>query len=198
MNELEAMNMLLRLIGSSPVNSLDTPHPDAANAKATLDRIREQAQRTGWWFNIDYDITLQAGSDGRIELPKQYSTVIFRDLNYIKRGKYVYDRVKQTNKINGPVCLQRVTTILPWEEMPEVMCDYVAYFAASQFVRDELEDPNKEANLKESAAQVLLDVRRQDLDESRYNVFNKSRVLQARAGTRPYSRNIRRIFGDYN
>jgi len=35
MNELETLNMLLRLIGSSPVNSLNTDHPDAANAKAT-------------------------------------------------------------------------------------------------------------------------------------------------------------------
>ena len=53
MDELEAVNMLLRAIGSSPIVNIDVRHPDAANAIASLDRIRKRMQRRGWWFNLD-------------------------------------------------------------------------------------------------------------------------------------------------
>ncbi|QDP58704.1 MAG: putative tail tubular protein [Prokaryotic dsDNA virus sp.] len=195
MTELEAMNMLLRLIGSSPVNSLSTPHPDAANAKVTLDRIRKQFQRKGWWFNVDYKITMNPDSNDEIKLPSTYSTVIFQDSSLIKRGKYVYNKIEQTNKMYQPVIIERAVNTLDWDELPQSVQEYCAYFAGSQFIRDELEDPQKEANLQQSATQVLIDIRQQDLEESKFNMFNKRRVLQARAGVSPYSRGTQRFFG---
>lgn len=195
MTELEAMNMLLRLIGSSPVNSLSTPHPDAANAKVTLDRIRKQFQRKGWWFNVDYKVTLNPDNNDEIKLPDTYSTVIFQNSCLIKRGKYVYNKVEQTNKIKEPVVIDRAVTTLDWDELPHSVQEYCAYFAGSQFIRDELEDPQKEANLQQSATQVLIDVRQQDLEESKFNMFNKRRVMQARAGVMPYGRGTHRFYG---
>ena len=62
MDELEALNMLLRAVGNSPVNSKSTDHPDAVNALSTLTRIRKQVQLTGWWFNIDYGVILTPDS----------------------------------------------------------------------------------------------------------------------------------------
>lgn len=195
MNELEALNMLLRLIGSSPVNNVDTPHPDAANAKTTLNRIRRQAQRREWWFNLDYNVTLEPDDRQEIILPETYSTVVFQDKNLIKRGKYVYNKITQSNKHTTSVLACRVCMVLDWDDMPEVVQEYCAYLAASHFVRDELEDPQKEADLEKSAAQVLIDVRKQDLAEGQYNMFGKARVVAARAGVQPYQRNNKRFFG---
>ena len=48
MEELEALNLLLRAIGSDPVNSLKTNQPDAANAIDTLNRYRKRVQKRGW------------------------------------------------------------------------------------------------------------------------------------------------------
>ena len=196
MNEQEAMNMLLRSIGSSPVNSVDTPHPDAVNARTTLNRIRRQAQRRGWWFNIDYNIYLQPDERNEILLPDTLSTVVFDDTRYIKRGKYVYDKFLQTNKHTDNVLAKRTVSILDWDDMPESMQEYCAYFANSQFIRDELEDPQKEKDLEKSAQQCLVDVKKQDLEEGQYNVFNKARVVRARAGVRPYHRSNKRFSGD--
>ena len=52
MLELDAINMMLRAIGSTPVNNVEIPQPDVANARRTLDRNRKSAQKRGWWFNI--------------------------------------------------------------------------------------------------------------------------------------------------
>ena len=80
--------------------------------------------------------------------------------------------------------------------MPDAMQEHCAYLAASQFIRDELEDPQKQQELGVSAGQAMLDVKKQDLEEGRYNMFNQSRVTQARAGVQPYNRNNRRFSGD--
>lgn len=196
MSELEAMNMLLRLIGSSPVNSVTTPHPDAANARTTLDRIRKQAQRTGWWFNVEYNLILSPNDRGEIVLPETYSSVTLEDKSLIQRGRKVYNKVLQTYLFTTSTTARKITIILDWDEMPEVMQEYCAYFAASQFVRDELEDPQKVADLERSAAQSLIDVKKQDLQDGQYNMFCKPRVIKARAGVQPYQRNNKRFYGD--
>lgn len=196
MNELEALNMLLRLIGSSPVNNIATPHPDAANAKTTLNRIRRQAQRRGWWFNIDYNTTYAPDENGNILIPDEISSLVAEDKNLIKRGKKLYNKLAQTFVFTTSIVACRTTRILEWDDMPECMQEYCAYFAAEQFVRDELEDPQKQADLKSSAGIAALDVKKQDLEEGRYNMFNNARVLQARAGVQPYQRNNKRFSGD--
>lgn len=191
MDELEALNMLLRLIGSSPVNSLDTPHPDAANAKTTLDRARRQTQRNSWWFNTDYQVTLYPDNSGYVPVPDTYSSVVFANNCYIVRGDKVYNRVTQTYEINDEVLAQVVIQVLDWDNLPMIVQDYCAYTAASQFIRDELEDPTKEQQLQQDAMKFLIDMRKQDLTENQYNIFNKSRVVQARGGVRPYGRKLR-------
>lgn len=196
MNELEALNMLLRLIGSSPVNSVTTPHPDASNARTTLHRIRRQAQRRGWWFNIDYNVTYQPDENGNIRIPDEISSFVAEDKNYIQRGKNLYNKYNNTYIFTDNVIACRTVRILDWDDMPDCMQEHCAYFAAAQFVRDELEDPQKQQDLEKSAGQAMLDVKKQDLEEGRYNMFNQRRVISARAGVQPYHRNNKRFYGD--
>lgn len=196
MSELETLNMLLRLIGSSPVNSLATDHPDAANARATMYRISRRAQRKGWWFNIDYNLLLQPSSTGEIVLADTISSVVLADTCYVQRGRRVYNKVTQSGIFTESVTAKRVTYMLDWDDMPAVMQEYCAYYAGSEFVRDELEDPQKESSLTQSASASLLDLRKQELEEGQYNIFNSQRIIQARGGISPYSRANRRFSGD--
>jgi hypothetical protein len=196
MGELETLNMLLRLIGSSPVNSLDTDHPDAANAKATMSRISKRAQRRGWWFNIEYNVRLEPNSRKEIRLPDTYSSVVLEDKALVQRGSRVYNKQTQTGIFTESVIVSRMTRILEWDDMPDVMQEYCAYFSAAEYVRDELEDPQKEASLKESASASYLDLKKQDLEEGQYNIFTKNRVVQARGGIQPYGRGSLRFAGD--
>lgn len=196
MNELEALNMLLRLIGSSPVNDIDTDHPDAANAKATMRRISRRTQRKGWWCNIDYNVILRPNERGEIIVSGEISSLVPQDNNLTLRGKKLYDKRQQTDKFNSAATAKRLVRVLDWDDMPQVMQEYCAYYAAAEFVRDELEDPQKEASLRESASASYLDLKKQELEEGQYNIFAKARVQQARAGIRPYSRGSVRFFGD--
>lgn len=196
MDELETLNMLLRLIGSSPVNSTITDHPDAANARATMQRISRRTQRRGWWCNIDYNVILQPNSSSEIIVSGLISSLVAENPCYILRGTKLYDKQSQTTLFSSDVTAVRIVRVLQWDEMPQVMQEYCAYYAASEFVRDELEDPQKESSLRESASASLLDLRKQDLEEGQYNIFSKPRVARARAGVSPYARSNKRFYGD--
>lgn len=196
MNELETLNMLLRLIGSSPVNSLNTDHPDAANAKATMKRVSKRIQRRGWWCNIDYNITLEPDNRGEIIVGDTVTSLVAENSNYILRGTRLYDKQLQTAIFTDCVVITRLTYILEWDDMPQVMQEAVAYSAGAEFVRDELEDSNKERSLNEDAGKSFLDLKKQDLEEGQYNIFQKVRVARARGGVFPYQRGNKRFFGD--
>ena len=195
MDELETLNMLLRLIGSSPVNSLQTDHPDAANAKSTMARVSKRIQRRGWWCNIDYNITLQPDTAGKVTVGEEISSLIADNHHYILRGRTMYDNLLQTAIFTENVLINRQVRTLAWDDMPQVMQETVAYSAAAEFVRDELEDPQKEQSLKEEAGKSYLDLKKQELEEGRYNIFNTPRILRARSGISPYSRSNKRFFG---
>lgn len=194
MEELETLNMLLRLIGSSPVNSLSSDHPDAANARATMKRVSRRIQRRGWWCNRDYNVTYSPDNRGKITVPATITSLTTYDLNIVLRGRNLYNKALQTAVFNDTITAKSVVYILEWDDMPQVMQEVVAYTAAGEFVRDELEDLSKEQSLKEEAGKSMLDLNKQELDEGQYNIFNKPRVRRALSGIRPSGRQ-RAFFG---
>lgn len=194
MEELEALNMLLRLIGSSPVNAIDTAHPDAANARATLDRIRKSTQKSGWWFNTDYSVTFQPDENKEIRIPKEVSTAVFND-RYVVRGKKLYDKYNQTFQFTDNVTANKTIRRLDWDDMPESVQLYCSYYAGAQFVRDEIEDQVKKSDLERDAGLAMLDVKKEHLEQGQYNVFNKPRVARARLSVMPYNRGSARFYG---
>jgi hypothetical protein len=196
MNELDTLNMLLRLIGSSPVNSLITEHPDAANALATMKRVSKRVQRRGWWCNIDYNLIAEPDERGAIKVSDDITALVAENRNLILRNKRLYDKRNQTAVFTENVVITRLTRILVWDDMPDVMQDVTAYTAAAEFVRDELEDPQKEQSLKEEAAKSAMDLQKQELEEGRYNIFHTPRIARARGGVQPYNRSNKRFFGD--
>lgn len=196
MDELEALNLLLRAIGSSPVVTLDTDHPDASNAKTTLDRMRKQSQLTGWWFNIDYNVSMIPDpTTGEIHITPAMSKVVMEDRYVVKRGNKLYNKYHQTYVFGSTQTATRVQYITPWEDMPTSLQLYTAYIAAAQFVRDEIEDERKVAGFKEEAAGAGLLVKKDDLEQGQYNIFDKHRVVRARVGVRPYALHNSNIVG---
>lgn len=199
MDELEALNMLLRAIGSSPVTTLESPHPDAANARTTLSRVRRQAQKRGWWFNIDYFVAFTPDPiTGEVRIPDTITKVVFGNTNLVRRGTKLYDKVNQTYVFSGQLIADRIQYVTPWDEMPESLKEYVAYVSAAHFVRDELEDEAKVASYREEAAVAMMDVKKEDLEQGQYNTFNKSRVRKARVGVRPYGGTTTALFAGRN
>ena len=185
MEQLEALNLLLRAIGSDPVNSVSTQQPDAANALDTLNRYRKRVQKRGWWCNISYCVQFQVvGTE--IRIPKEYSTVIFNDPSLVVRGTRLFDKYANTYQFSESKIAARTIYTLPWDEMPDSMSEVVTYQAAQSFVRDEIEDPTKSKSFQQEAAMAMVDLKKEDLEQGQYNSFDKKRVIRARVGVRPY------------
>mgnify|MGYP003651996047 CR=1 FL=1 len=195
MDELEALNLLLRAIGSSPVNSLETDHPDSVNAVSTLNRIRKQAQLSGWWFNIDYCVVFNPQEDGCILVPSTISKIVLENKYLVNRGGKLYNKLDQTFSFTESQTASRVQYVTPWEEMPISLQLHVTYFAAAQFVRDEIEDNAKVKEFMQEAAIARLDMKKDDLEQGQYNIFDKARVIRARVGVRPYALHNSNIVG---
>jgi len=186
MEELEAINLLLRAIGSDPVNSITTSQPDVANARDTLNRYRGRVQKRGWWCNIQYCVEFQVANN-EIRIPKEYTTVIFDNATLVKRGNRLFDKYNNTYQFTESVTARRTIYTLPWDEMPNSMREVVAYQAAASFVRDEIEDSNKSEQLQNEAGMAMVDLKKEDLEQGQYNSFDKTRVYLARVGVRPYN-----------
>lgn len=195
MTELDAINVMLRAIGSSPVNSITSAHPDVANARATLKRHRAKAQKRGWWFNIDYNTLLYPDSLNEIQIPEEILSVVFEDRFLVKRGIKIYNSLDNTYKFEESITAKRTVRNLPWEELPESMKEYIINVATADFIRDEIEDRAKAQDYQEEAGRSLINVHKEDLEASQFNAFQKQRVMNARAGVRPYSRSHNRFLG---
>jgi len=198
MSELEALNMLLRLIGSSPVSSVDTNHPDVANAMACLTRNNKKAQKRGWWFNTSYNVMYSPDVAGNIIIPSQILSVLTTDVNIVKRGTKLYNNYTSSFTFSETVTVIREIRLLEWEDLPSCMQEFIVYTAGAEFVRDELEDPNKEASLKQDAGLAMIDIKTEELKSLEINQFHVNRIARARAGVRParLSRFNRPLFGE--
>lgn len=195
MNELDTVNMMLRLIGSSPVNSLVSKHPDMVNAKTTLNRIRAANQQTGWWFNTEYDVTMTLDERSNIVVDNNVHVIIPYDNSIVQRGNRMYNVVTNTYTFSNNIVVRKIIRVLEWLELPTSMQMYCAYNAASQFIRDELEDPSKEKQLQLEAARAFVEVQKQHLNIRQLNVFDRPRVRRARGGVRPYGQTTRLFSG---
>ena len=191
MEKLEAVQMLLRAIGSSPVNSLNVAHPDVANALSSLERLRKSVQKRGWWFNTDYNVVFQAEvGTGEVGIPKEITKFIPAEATFVKRGRKVYNSQTQTFNIGTSVTALKTVRSLEWEDLPSSMQEYAAYLACAQFISDELEDTTKEEKYQKLAGIAKIDLDAEDLESIKVNVFHNARVMRARSGQTPYQNRI--------
>lgn len=170
-SELEVINLMLSVIGESPVNTAeDTGIVDAVIAKKILTQALRDVQVIGWHWNteIEYPIT-PSFPEGFIYLPgntlKVDTAGVDEGLDLVQRGNRLYDRKNHTYEIKQTVRVDLVL-LLPFEELPEVARQYIAIRAARQFQertvgsetlwsfnsRDELQAL---ANLKSAEADTL-------------------------------------------
>lgn len=122
--ELQAVNIMLSIIGESPVNSLDDKQiVDAVLARDILSEVMREVQSEGWHFNTEIDYPLSPNMTGEIRLPKNciqfdLDPKRYPDLDVVQRGERLYDRVSRSYKFERAIYGQ-MTILLPFNEMPE-------------------------------------------------------------------------------
>ena len=140
LTKIEAVNIILNVIGETPVSSLASGLPDAEAAELKLDQTVKEVLAKGWQQNSELGITLSRNSDNEIMVPDQYLRVDTvgddKDVNVTVRkqdgkrklfdiGKYVYtfDRDLKVD----------VLISLDFDALNFELQNYIAFRAARKF-----------------------------------------------------------------
>ena len=138
--KLEAVNIMISVIGESPVNTLGgTSVPvTVIQSVQVLDETNKAIQSEGWHFNTEYDYPLiPDASTSKITLPVNTLKVdldpeIYTDTDPVQRGLKLYDRKKHTELWTKN--LKAIITFeLAFEELPEQFRHYITVKAARIF-----------------------------------------------------------------
>ena len=186
MELLEALNWLLSEIGSRPVNDVNNPLPTVANAKRLLERKTHSIQRTGWWFNIEYNVEFTRQGNNEILIADDIAQYKGLDRFVNIRGGKLFNRYTGSYEFEADECAQQIVRILPWESLPYVAQEHIMYVSALEFVRQEIDEPGRTQELGTHAGETYLEMKKENLEQSRLNAFNSQQAFRARGGVRPY------------
>lgn len=134
--ELEAVNVMLSAVGSSPVSDL-TGGAEVSIAKNILTETRREVLSRGWAFNYETKVSIAPDPNNEIHLAENvlridgtesYNT----DLDLVQRGTRLYDRKDHTYTITDTVKVDVIYN-LDWSLLPEVARRYIMIRAARVF-----------------------------------------------------------------
>ncbi|ARO29949.1 tail tubular protein A [Rhizobium sp. NXC14] len=136
--ELEAINLMLSVIGESPVNTAeDTGVVDAVIARQILFQSSRDVQLVGWHWNTEIDYPIAASfPEGELQLPpntlKVDTTGADEGVDLVQRGNRLYDRKNHTFTVGRTVYVE-IVLFLPFDQLPEAARSYIVMRAARQF-----------------------------------------------------------------
>lgn len=140
MTELEAVNILLSVIGEAPVISFPDEQrysiTDAGLARQTLAEVERDVQAEGWDWNTEYRVDFPRAHQSAVPIPSNVLKCQFYPTSepsnrYVMRGLRIYDRQKHTFNIEADkVTADLVTYRLNWDELPHAAQQYMVIRAA--------------------------------------------------------------------
>lgn len=140
--ELMAVNAMLRAIGESPLNSLESPEAvDAVLAQQTLEAVSRHVQERGWYWNTmeGYRLPLSFPSN-EIRLPENTLKVDTvgddeRLVPVIQRGTRLFNKSTNSYTFTKSVTVDLVE-FLPFDEIPQAARTYITLSASRKFQED--------------------------------------------------------------
>lgn len=140
--ELMAVNAMLRAIGESPLNTLESPEAvDAVLAQQTLEAVSRHVQERGWYWNTLENYRLARTHPGNeIHLPQNTLKVdtveCDRDLYpVVQRGKRLFNKRTNSYQFDKALTVDLVE-FLPFEELPQAARTYITLSAVRKFQED--------------------------------------------------------------
>ena len=143
--KLDAVNMMLRGIGETPVSSLSGSFgEDVTGAKSHLEDTTRAVLSEGWAFNTEVDYPLTPDVNGEVRVPVSALSVEFARSDYwdvmpVVRGTRVYNRADHTYTFTKTL-YARLIIGLAFEELPEAARSYIAMKAAREFQDNNIGD----------------------------------------------------------
>lgn len=145
LSELKAVNLILRNMAETPVNTLTGNLPlEASLARETLNEASLNLQKQGWFFNTEFH-RLVPDHNNEIQLPRNTLSItpIGRSLGekFTDRSGKLFDIApfRNSSKFLGPVEL-KIVFGLPFDDLPASAQSYLALSAARTMASREIGD----------------------------------------------------------
>ncbi len=137
--ELEAVNVMLGVIGEAPVSSLDiSGFSDVAIASQILHETSREIQSEQWECNTEYEYEFTPDNDGYIAVPSNLlradlsTNNTYRNVEPVIRGSRFYDKYNHTYIFSDSLDFD-VVWFLPFTDLPETLRRYITVAAARKF-----------------------------------------------------------------
>ena len=145
LTKLDAVNIILNVIGETPVSSLTSGLPDAEAAEQKLDLTIMEVLAKGWQQNTETNIIMNRNYDGEIVVPRQYLRVdtmgMDKDINITVRkqnGKRkLFDLREYSFKFTKDLLVE-VLLEIDYEALNFELQNYIAFRAARKFQESEM------------------------------------------------------------
>lgn len=144
MKKIDAVNLILPVLGEHPVTSLDERHPTLAIILPMLEAEAEERLQSGWWFN-EYETTLYPSTIGEIEVPVGCMAFFPHRGDAIVRGERLFNPQTGNFQWDGPLTGRTIVRV-PFEELPETVARVVTY---ATLIRSYATDIGVESQLEE-------------------------------------------------
>jgi hypothetical protein len=138
--ELDAINILLSVIGEAPIESLATSSvnevTDSALARRTLAEVTKDVQAEGWSWNTDNHVEFALTNEKGFVVPANALRVRFSRSRWpmgdlVMRGRRVWDRGRQSYEFeDASLTAEEVVFELVWDELPHPAQQYIVIRAA--------------------------------------------------------------------
>ena len=138
--KLEAVNIIISVIGEAPVNTITgvSLPVTAIQAISTLDETSKAVQSEGWHCNTEHEYELTPDSvTSKITLPQNtlkfdLDPLLYTDSDPVQRGLKLYDRKNHTELWTKSV-KGSITFELEFEDLPEQLRHYITVKSARVF-----------------------------------------------------------------
>ena len=139
--KLDAVNIMLALIGERPLNNLvNLNRAKAIAAVNDLDRITKRTLTEGWWFNRFEEVDIFPVG-GKYPIPDHWSGVDLSSstsLNLVVRDGFLFDMKTQADTGFTDTIKIDYIELLEFERIPHVAREAIATAAAVLFVGSQL------------------------------------------------------------
>ena len=174
--ELQAINIMLSVIGEAPVNSITgTTSVDVSTAKNLLDETSMSVQSQGWHFNTHENYkNLALDQDNKIPLPsncvKADASKNFRYINVTLRNGFLYNLETHTD-VFTTVPEVDLVLVQQFEQLPEYARQYITQKASRRFASRFLGDAQIVQLIGQDENEALMAFHQADSQETDVNML---------------------------
>ena len=176
-DELSAVNIMLGVIGESPINSLASISgvSDAVTARQVLNEISTAVQTEGWAFNTEKNWAFLPDSTGTIVLPANILQVdpVNTLLKVSQRGTRLYDLKGHTYTFDSSVALDCIL-LFDFDDIPQAARYYIAIRAARVFQARTVGSDTLNGFTRQDEALARVAVKNLDSTTGGYNMLTGS------------------------